>query len=41
MNAMDLDEIPCGTSKEEREIHAAKKVLMIGHRQKLILDTFQ
>ena len=40
MNAMDLDEIPCGSSKEERNSHAAKKVLKIGHRQKLILATF-
>lgn len=37
---MDIDEIPCGSSKEERDIHAAKKALKIGHRQKMILDAF-
>jgi hypothetical protein len=41
MNAMDIDEIPCGSSKEERDTHAAKKVLKMGHRQKMILDTFK
>jgi hypothetical protein len=41
MIAMDIDELPCGSSKEERDTHAAKKVLKMGHRQKMILDTFK
>jgi hypothetical protein len=30
---------PVDLPKEERDIHAAKKVLKIGHHQKMILDT--